>query len=101
MPATLKLTRKPVLLELRGGRFDAILDGKSGGSIGAHDTIETPIEPGRHTLQVRRGRYSSRAQTFDAAEDEIVAFWCRGTRFWPVWLVSFVVPSLAFPLRHE
>ena len=28
----------------------------------------TPVEPGRHTLQVRSGRNSSRTKTFDAAD---------------------------------
>jgi hypothetical protein len=31
-------------------------------------TIEIPVEPGHHTLQVRNGRNSSSTQTFDAAE---------------------------------
>ena len=63
------------------------------------DTIETPVEPGRHTLQVRNGRNSSRTQTFDAAEGEIVAFRCTGKRFLPLFLASFVVPRLALSLR--
>jgi hypothetical protein len=43
-------------------------------------TIEIPVEPGHHTLQVRNGRNSSSTQTFDAAEGEIVAFRCTGSR---------------------
>jgi len=64
-------------------------------------TFETPIEPGRHTLQVRNGRNSSRPRTFDAAEGEIVAFRCTGKSFLPIFLASFVVPSLALSLHRE
>jgi hypothetical protein len=77
------------------------LDGKRVGSVEMNDTFETPIEPGRHTLQVRNGRNSSRTKTFDAAEGEIVAFRCTGKSILPIFLASFVVPSLALSLRRE
>ena len=63
-----------------------------------NNAVEAPVEPGRHTLQVRNGRNSSRAQPFDAAEGEVVAFRCTGKRFLPLFLASFVVPSLALKL---
>lgn len=53
------------------------------------------------TLQVRDGRTSSRTQNFDAAEGETVAFRCTGKRFLPLFLASFVVPSLALKLKRE
>ena len=71
------------------------------GRLKMNDTLETPVEPGRHTLQVRNGRNSGRTQTFDAAEGEVVAFRCTGKRFLPLFLASFVVPSLALKLRRE
>jgi hypothetical protein len=64
-------------------------------------TIEIPVEPGRHTLQVRNGRNSSSTQTFDAAEEEIVAFQRTGKRFLPIFLASFVVPRLALKLVRD
>lgn len=39
-----------------------------------NDTIEIPVEPGRHTLQVGNGRKSSSTETLDTAEGEVVAF---------------------------
>ena len=66
-----------------------------------NDTIETPVEPGRHTLQVRNGRNSSQTKTFDATDGENVAFRCTGKRFLPLFLASFVVPSLALNLVRE
>jgi hypothetical protein len=101
MAATLKLTHKAIGVEVRRGTYDVVLDGERVGSLELNDPIEIPVEPGRHTLQVRNGRNSSRTLTFDAAEGEIVAFRCSGKRFLPIFLLSFVVPSLALSLHRE
>jgi hypothetical protein len=101
MAATLTLTHKAIGAEVRRGTYDVVLDGEPVGSVEMKDTFETPIEPGRHTLQVRSGRNSSRTKTFDAAEGEIVAFRCTGKSILPIFLASFVAPSLALSLRRE
>jgi hypothetical protein len=99
--ATLKLTHKSIGVEVRRGTYEIVVDGESVGSLEMNKTIELPVEPGRHTLQLRNGRNSSRTQTFDAAEGETVAFRCTGKRPLPIFLASFVVPSLALSLRRE
>jgi hypothetical protein len=101
MAATLKLRHKAIGVEVRRGTYDVMVDGGRVGSLEMNDTIEIPVEPGRHTLQVRNGRNSSRTQTFDAADGELVAFRCTGKRFLPLFLASFVVPSLALVLIRE
>jgi hypothetical protein len=101
MSATLALTHKAIGVEVRRGTYDVEVDGKRVGLLDMNDTIETPVEPGRHTLQVRNGRNSSRAKTFDAADGETVAFRCTGKRFLPLFLASFVLPSLALVLVRE
>jgi hypothetical protein len=101
MPATLKLTHKAVGAEVRRGPYDIVLDGARVGSVEMNGTFETPIEPGRHTLQVRSGRNSSRTKTFDAADGETVAFRSTGKSVLPIFLLSFVVPSLALSLHRE
>jgi hypothetical protein len=101
MAATLKLTHRAIGVEVRRGTYDVVLDGERAGSLELNNTFETPVEPGRHTLQVRNGRNSSRTKTFDAAEDEIVAFRCSGKSILPIFLLSFVVPSLAISLHRE
>jgi hypothetical protein len=78
-----------------------VVEGQRAGSVEMNDTIEVPIEPGRHTLQVRNGRNSSRTQTFDAAESQTVAFRCTGKSFLPIFLASLVDPSLALQLRRR
>jgi len=101
MAATLKLTHKAMGAEVRRGTYDAVVDGERVGSLEMNDTIEIPIEPGHHTLQVRNGRNSSRTLTFDAAEGQVIAYRCTGKRILPIFLASFVVPSLALSLRPE
>jgi hypothetical protein len=101
MAATLKLTHQTIGVEVRRGTYDAVLDGHRVGSVELNETFETPVPPGRHTLRVGSGRNSSRTLTFDAAEGETVAFRCGGKRILPLFLASFVVPSLALSLRRE
>ncbi|MGH9092296.1 MAG: hypothetical protein ACRDZR_13110 [Acidimicrobiales bacterium] len=100
MAATLELTHKAIGAEVRRGAYDVVLDGGRAGSVEMNGTFETPLEPGRHTLQVREGRKSSRTVTFDAAEGERVAFRCTGKRFLPLFLASFAFPGLALSLRR-
>jgi hypothetical protein len=98
---TLEVTHKASGVEVRRGTFDVVVDSERVGSLEMNDTSKIPIEPGHHTLQVRNGRNSSRTLTFDAAEGQVVAFRCTGKRFLPIFLLSFVVPSLALSLRPE
>lgn len=101
MSATLKLTHKSIGAEVRRGSYDVVVDGQRVGSLEMNGTIEIPVEPGRHTLQVRNGRKSSSTETFHAAESEIVAFRCTGKRFLPIFLASFIIPRLALKLVRE
>ena len=101
MPATLKVTHKAIGAEVRRRPYDVVVDGERAGSVEMNRTIEIPIEPGRHTLQVRSGRDSSSTETFDAAQDETVAFRCTGKRLLPIFLASFIVPRLALKLVRD
>jgi hypothetical protein len=101
MPATLKLTHKTIGVEVRRGPYDVMVDGKRAGSVELNKTIDIPVEPGSHTLRLRSGRNSSRTKTFDAAEGEVIAFRCGGKSILPIFLLSFVVPSLALSLHRE
>ena len=100
MSATLRLAHTTIGAEVRRGTYDVFVDGAHVGSVEMNDTLEAPVEPGRHILQVRSGRNSSRPTTFDAAEGETVAYRCTGKSILPVFLASFVVPSLALTLRR-
>ena len=101
MSATLKLPHKAIGVEVRRGTYDIVVDGERAGAVEMNDTIEIPVEPGRHTVQIRNGRKSSTTATFDAAEGEAVAFRCTGKRFLPMFLASFVVPKLALKLVRD
>lgn len=101
MSATLRLTHKAIGVEVRRGTYDVVVDGTPAGSVDLNESIDIPVEPGRHRLQVRNGRNSSRTETFDAAEGDVVAFRCTGKSFLPRFLLSFFVPSLAISLVRE
>jgi hypothetical protein len=101
MAATLKLTHKAIGVEVRRGTYDIVLDRQHVGSLGMNETFEMPVEPGRHTLQVRNGRNSSRTKTFDAADGEVASFRCTGKSILPIFLLSFIVPSLAISVVRE
>jgi hypothetical protein len=100
VPVTLRLTREtPFAIELRRGVFDIAVDGKTVGSIENHGTVEVPIEPGHHGLQIRAGRYSSRVEVFDVADGGVVSFRCHGAMIWPTYVASFLKPDLAISLK--
>ena len=101
MAATLHLVREGTIMELRRGTFQVLLDGDDVGSIEPHKTIEVPIQPGHHELQVKTGRYTSRSDHFDTADGEVVTFRCYGGRIWPLYLASIVKPDLALTLKRE
>jgi hypothetical protein len=101
MSATLKLTHKTIGVEVRRGTYDVLVDGNRAGSVELNETVDIPVEPGRHTVQVRSGRNSSRTKTFDVAEGEIASFRTSGKSILPIFLLSFVVPSLALSLHRE
>jgi len=101
MSATLTVKREGHIMENRRAPFEVTVDGASVGSIERHETFETPVEPGRHTLQVRDGRYSSRSESFVVGEGDAVDFRCYGGRIWPIYLASFIMPTLALTLERE
>ena len=102
MSATLKLAHRAIGAEVRRGSYDVVeRDDRRVGSVEMNDTIEIPVKPGGHTLQVRSGRKSSSTERFDAAEGEIIAFRCTGKRFLPIFLASFILPKLALKLVRD
>jgi hypothetical protein len=98
--ATLRLTRQGAGIELRRGEFEILVDGKSVGSVKYGETVQSPLEPGRHMLRLRVGRYSSRDCSFDAAGREIVSFRCHGAMVWPRYVASLVIPDLGISLKR-
>lgn len=102
MSATLRVTHELNFgIELRRGQFEVLVDGKTVGSVEIHDTLETPVEPGTHTIRISKGRYSSRELSFEAADGAVVSFRCHGVRIWMIWVASLVVPNLGISLQRE
>lgn len=101
MTATLKMTHKAIGVEVRRRAYEIVVDGQHAGSVAMNETTELAVEPGRHTLQVRSGRDSSRPQIFEASEGQTLAYRCTGKSFLPIFLASFLVPSLALQVRRD
>ena len=101
MSAALTLKREGRGMELRRGRFEVAVDGSSVGTIDWHQTVDVPVAPGRHTLQITAGRHSSRAEAFEMADGENVNFRCHGAMVWPRYVASIVAPHLGISLKHE
>jgi hypothetical protein len=100
--ATLRVTHEVEFgFELRRGLFEVSLDGKNVGPLANHETVETSLESGHHSIRIRKGRYSSRDHPFDVGDGEVVIFRCHGTRIWPRYVASIVVPNLAISLKRE
>ena len=89
------------VMELRRSRFEILLDGNPAGSIDRNQTVELPVEPGSHTLQVRTGRYSSRTLSFDAADGMSIQFRCNGAILWPHYVASLFAPTFGLKLKRE
>lgn len=101
MSSTLTLKREATgALELRRGPFEIVLDGQPAGTIDRHQTVELPVGPGRHTLQVKTGRYSSPARTFDATDGADIEFRCNGAILWPQYVASLLVPTIGVRLHQ-
>lgn len=101
MTAMLRLVREGFGIELWRGRFDVTLDGEKVGSLDLHESVETPVAPGEHTLRIERGRYSSPARSFDVSDGETADFRCHGANIWPRFVASLIKPDLAISLRRE
>lgn len=102
MSPTVILKRETTgIAELRRKPFRVILDGDPAGSIDRNQTVELPVEPGPHTLQVRTGRYSSHARSFDAADGTNICFRCNGAILWPQYVASLFVPTIGLKLKRE
>ena len=101
MPATLKLTHKAIGAEVRRGTYDVVVDGERAGSVemnhGSRYQSSLDVTPCEFAMDETRAA----PQTFDAAEEEIVAFRCTGKRLLPIFLASLAVPRLALKLVRD
>jgi hypothetical protein len=95
----LRLKREGVGMELHRGPFEIKLDGTDVGTIKWHETLELPIQAGRHTLRLLSGRYSSRSYSFEVPDEEVANIQCHGAMMWPRYVISLVKPDWAISLR--
>ncbi len=101
MSGTLVLTRTTIGVDVRRGTYEVFIDGARVGSYELHETYETQVASGRHSLQIRGGRYSSQKRSFEVSDGQTVRFNCSGKRFLPLWLASFAIPSLGLKIHRR
>jgi len=102
--ATVRLSRKGWLSShsVRARTWRVEIDAVLVGSIANEQTVELPVESGRHTLRVRSFRYLlSPQESFEATEGQLVGFSCHPRSLTPIIATRWVVWLLATLLRHE
>ena len=104
MPTTVKLSRRGWgSSHSRHARpWKVEVDGKTVGTISNEETVELPVEPGRHALRVRSMRFlSSPEKPFDADEGQVVGFSCHPRSLSPIIITRWIVWLLATLVKHE
>ena len=100
MATTLTLKREGFGIELRRGRFDAMIDGNRVASLDWHETVEVPIEPGHPHAADPRGPLLQPAALVRRGSGETVTFQLHGANLWPIYVASFVKPDLGISLKR-
>jgi hypothetical protein len=87
MPAKLQLARRSRLTDLVWP-YDVVLDGTSAGEIRNGKTIQIPVTPGAHTLQIRSLHIVNRCLGFtspsipvEISDDETASYVCQPSPF--------------------
>ncbi|MHB1535516.1 MAG: ABC transporter permease [Acidimicrobiales bacterium] len=99
--ATLTLSRKWGGLIDRRREWQIEIDGNVVGSIADQKTVELPVEAGHHTLRLSSHRHFSPERSFDAADGQVVSFWCRAAMLWPMYVAALIKPDLWISLRQD
>ena len=100
---TLRLERVWSGMGIGGQREDwqIEVDGQAVGTLANREVVEVGVGAGRHTVQLRSGRYRSPERTFEVGADEVADFTCHGPRFWPLLVASLVKPDLWISLHQR
>jgi hypothetical protein len=101
--ATVRLSRKSwgSSHSGRARTWKVTIDGSIVGSISNQQTVELPVEPGRHTLRVRSMQHLlSPEQSFEVIEGQVAGFSCHPRSLtpliftrWTVWLLATLVKN--------
>jgi hypothetical protein len=81
--------------------YSIVVDGKVVGALPREGTVEVPIDPGRHTLQVRSPRHHSPLRTFDVSDGQEVTFSARHAVFWPQWVAAVIKKDRWISLKQQ
>jgi hypothetical protein len=99
--AKLALSRKWRLVD-RGRSWQVIIDEEVAGSIANDQAIEFPVDPGQHTLRLRRSwSLTSSQRSFEAEDGQVARFSCNAQLLWPMMVASLVKHDLWIVLRPD
>ncbi len=85
----------------QGEGWQIEVDGQRVGTLATREVVEVAVAPGRHTVQLRSGRYRSPERPFEVGESETADFTCHGPRYWPLALASLFKPDLWISLNQR
>ena len=99
--ATLRVARSWWGVQNHQRTWDIEIDGRVVGSIASQQTVELPVEPGRHSLRLRSDRQVSHVRSFQVADGQMVTFQCRGPLFWPLYVAALITNAPRIILKPE
>ena len=107
MSATLKLERKmpgplaDIVID-RKRAWQVLLDGVPVGTVTREDSLELPVEPGHHSLQLTStDKRVSPEHGFDVRDESMVEFICHPQSIWPLQLMAVFVPKRWIVLKQR
>lgn len=102
MTATLSVKRDWLGAADRRRTWQIVLDGEAVGEIRMNDTVELPVEPGEHRLQLTSTKQRrSPERSFDAKDGAAVSFICHPQALWPLALIALAKPGHWIVLRQR
>jgi hypothetical protein len=101
LTATLHLSRKWGGAIDRNREWQVVMDGSVVGAVANQKTVELPVAPGQHTLQLTSRRHSSPERSFEVSDGQVVRFSCRGAMAWPIYVAALIKPDLWISLKQH
>lgn len=98
MTATLQLARQ---IGWARKSWPISIDGSFVGGIGPGETVELPIDPGRHVLRLGALRNRSPERSFHVDDNEVVTFRCHSRYTLVANLIGLLWPNSRIFLRQD
>lgn len=81
--------------------WSVVVDGTVRGTFARGQAVEVPIDPGRHTLQVRSPKHESPVRIFEVSEGQEVTFRARHAVFIPELVAAMIRKDRWISLKQQ